>query len=106
MAMAQATEHAGGTFARGKGAVKRLRNAVQEALPVLQLLEAAEDLPDRIGTYAVRSGEPLDEDDVLEFLRLARSQHQGEMRIIVLGPPALMSRASGTPDYGPPPATS
>lgn len=73
-----------GSLLRGRAAVKRLRNAVNEALPAIQALEAAE-VPDRIGTYVVRSGEDLDMEELVEFFQLARAEHRGELKIIVLG---------------------
>lgn len=94
-----------GSLMRGRAALKRLRNAVNEALPALQALEDAE-VPDRIGTYRVRSGEELDVEELVAFLEVSRTEHLGEMRIIVLGPPGLVSRATGTPDYGPAPTRS
>jgi hypothetical protein len=70
---------------RAVGATRRLRNAVREALPVLDALVAAEHVPDRIGTYTLEAGEPLDEDEVLDFIRLARADCPGELTIIVTG---------------------
>lgn len=87
---------------RGRGAVKRLRNAMAEALPVLGMLADAENVPDRIGQYVVEAGEELDTEEIVDFLEAARAQHAGRLRIIVLGPPGL-SREDV--EYGPAPST-
>lgn len=85
---------------RGRGAVKRLRNAVQEAAPVLTLLARLESVPDRIGVYTIEAGEEVDERELVEFIRAARAQHAGRLDVVVLGPPSL---SNGSSDYGPAP---
>lgn len=68
------------TFARGRSALRRVRNALQEALPVLAALEALDDTPDRIGTFTLQPDEPLctDDSELIDFLELARAESPGQ----------------------------
>lgn len=70
---------------RARGALRRVRNAMAEAAPALAVLEEVVDVPDRIGRYRLEAGEEINERDVLDFLRLVRSEHPGVMDIVALG---------------------
>lgn len=53
---------------------------------MLAALEELTEVPDHIGRYTVAPGENLDEDELLDFLRLARSHNpNGAMEIVVFG---------------------
>lgn len=69
---------------RGIGEVRRLRNAVRAALPVLTELERVESV-DRFGRYVVQPDEEPVTDELQSFLQLARDDHPGqELEIIVI----------------------
>lgn len=67
--------------------MKRLRNAVAEALPVLAELERVETV-DRFGTFTIEPWEELDgrmEQDLVSMLRMARRDHPGqEIEVVVI----------------------
>ena len=77
-----------GTLVRSASTFKRLEKAAREALRAARELERLEQ-SDLYGRYVVEEGEPLDEDEVLEFLRLSRQIYPTqELEIIVIAPSA------------------
>lgn len=77
-----------GTLVRSARTFKRLEQVAREALRAARELERVEQ-SDLYGRYVVEEDETLDEDEVLEFLRLARQIYPTqELEIIVIAPSA------------------
>lgn len=65
--------------------VRKLRNETRRAEQALAELEHVWGGGDRFGEYVVAPGEKLDEEEVLDYLRLARSEHESqELHVIVI----------------------
>lgn len=82
-------------ISRARGALRRVRNGLAEALPAIAALEELAELPDNVGRYRLAAGEELDEDDVLDFLRLARQHDNGALEIIVVARSEDLSEVKG-----------
>lgn len=77
-----------GTLVRSARTFKRLEQVAREALRAARELERVEQ-SDLYGRYVVEEGETLDEEEVIEFLRLARQIYPSqELEIIVIAPSA------------------
>lgn len=77
-----------GTLVRSAQTFRRLERAAREAMRAARELDRLER-SDLYGSYRVIEGESLDEEEVLEFLRLAREIYPTqELEIIVIAPSA------------------
>ena len=77
-----------GTLVRSAHTFRRLERAAREAMRAARELDRVQQ-SDLYGSYLVEEGEILDEQEVLEFLRLAREIYPSQqLEIIVIAPSA------------------
>lgn len=78
---------------RAADTFKRLRNAARDAARAAHALQALD--VDVYGRYVVDAEEVLDEDEVLEFLRLARDIHPRQELTITVTASTAQTRRNG-----------
>lgn len=69
---------------RSSRALARLRTTARDAVRAVRALEQAAGDTDVFGRYLIAAGERIDEDEVFQFLHLAREMHPYQELCIVV----------------------